>query len=299
MAIILITGASGFLGKVITRELLFQKYQIFTLGRQLTNDIVCDLSFGPPVINLKCLDFVIHAAGMAHSIPKTIAEKQIFLDINLGGTNSLLKSLESLEELPKGFVFISSVSVYGLEKGINVDEGTQLKARDSYGLSKSLAEQTIKDWCKKNNVICTILRLPLLVGEKPPGNLGAMIRAIRNGYYFNVGGGKAKKSMVLVEDVARFIIKIATIGGTYNLTDGEHPTFRDLSFVIAKKKCYTLPIIFAKVFGFLGDFLGDFAPINSLKIKKITSDLTFDDSKAREFGWEPQSVIEYLKNNNL
>jgi hypothetical protein len=37
------------------------------------------------------------------------------------------------------------------------------------------------------------------------------------------------------------------------------------------------------------------APINSLKFKKITSDLTFDDKRAREVGWNPQSVLEYLK----
>ena len=39
--------------------------------------------------------------------------------------------------------------------------------------------------------------------------------------------------------------------------------------------------------------------INSLKIKKITSNLTFDDSKARSLGWKSQSVLEYLKNNDL
>jgi nucleoside-diphosphate-sugar epimerase len=299
MSTILVTGASGFLGKVITRELLLQKYQVLTLGRQSTNDIVHDLSIGPPIINLKDLDFVIHAAGRAHSIPKTKAEEQLFLDINLAGTNNLLNSLETLVRSPKCFVFISSVSVYGLEKGINVDEVMPLKAYDAYGLSKMLAEQMVKDWCNKNNVICTILRLPLLVGQNPPGNLGAMIRAIRKGYYFNIGGGKAKKSMVLVDDVARFIMKIVHVGGTYNLTDGEHPNFEDLSFVIAKKKSYNLSFFFAKFLGFLGDYLGDFAPINSLKIKKITSDLTFNDSKAREFGWEPRSVLEYLKKNDL
>jgi hypothetical protein len=41
------------------------------------------------------------------------------------------------------------------------------------------------------------LVLPLLVGENPRGNLGVMMRAIDKGYYFNIGGGKARKSMVL------------------------------------------------------------------------------------------------------
>jgi hypothetical protein len=51
--------------------------------------------------------------------------------------------------------------------------------------------------------------------------------------------------------------------------------------------------------GYLGDCISQKSPMNSLIIKKITSDLTFDDSKARSLGWKPQSVIEYLKNNDL
>jgi hypothetical protein len=51
--------------------------------------------------------------------------------------------------------------------------------------------------------------------------------------------------------------------------------------------------------GYLGDCIGEKAPINSLKIKKITTNLAFDDSKARRLGWKSQSVLEYLKNNDL
>jgi hypothetical protein len=143
------------------------------------------------------------------------------------------------------------------------------------------------------------LRLPLLVGKNPPGNLGTMIKAIKKGYYFNIGGGNSKKSMVLAEDVARFIPVIAPVGGTYNLTDGEHPSFSALSFAIANKKIINLPLFVVKIIGYLGDVIGAKAPINSTKVKKMTSDLTFDDSKAREMGWKPQPVLEYLKNNEL
>ncbi len=290
---ILITGSSGFFGNVIVHVL--KSNSIFTLNRNSGN-FHYDLSKSIPDFNTD-FDIVIHNAGKAHSFPKTELEKLSFFQINIQGTKNLLQGLET--KIPKQFVFISSVSVYGLEYGINIDEYTLLNAKDPYGLSKIQAEQIVLNWCQNNKVVCTILRLPLLVGINPPGNLGAMLNAIKKGYYFNVGGGKAKKSMVLADDVARFIPIIAPFGGIYNLTDGEHPTFSSLSTAIAKKKIHNLPLILAKLAGIIGDLLGNKAPLNSIKIKKITSDLTFDDSKARKMGWDPQPVLEYLRINDL
>lgn len=292
---ILITGANGFLGKVIVKE-LDKDNKLFCLSRSSEN---YQISLESEVPEFKqSFDLVIHAAGKAHSIPKSDSEKKQFYAVNVIGTQNLLKGIEK-SDIPKHFVFISSVSVYGQELGANIIEEHPLEAIDAYGLSKIQAEKLIIDWCQKNNVICTILRLPLLVGKNPPGNLGAMIRAIQKGYYFNIGGGKAKKSMVLAEDVANFIPVIAPIGGIYNLTDGVHPTFKELSTAIAKKKTTNLPLFLAKIGAKIGDLLGNKAPLNSMKIKKITSDLIFDDSNAREKGWNPQSVLKYLNHNEL
>lgn len=297
---ILLTGFNGFLGKEIIR-ILNGKSNIITLSRSSGSYQLC-LNKKVPVFT-HYFDIVIHAAGKAHSVPKTDVEKQEFYDINVIGTSNLLKGLE-LSGIPKQFVFISSVSVYGQEIGENIDEKFSLVAKDPYGISKIEAEILVHEWCNKNQVVCTILRLPLLVGKEAPGNFGAMIKAIEKGYYFNIDGGKARKSMVLAEDVAAFIPKVAAVGGIYNLTDGVHPDFKELSIAISKQKKkkipLNLPLFITKLMGYAGDILGDKAPINSSKIKKITSDLTFDDSKARELlGWNPQSVLEYLKNNSL
>jgi nucleoside-diphosphate-sugar epimerase len=293
---ILLTGSSGFFGEIIYSELLKIEKNILKLSRT-KGDLKIDLSIEKPKFKDK-IDFVIHASGKAHSIARTKLDVKDFFEINVTGTKNLLSGLE-LGSVPKYFVFISSVAVYGKEFGLNIDEQTPLNAQDPYGMSKIQTEQLVIDWCYKNNVVCTILRLPLLVGKNPPGNLGEMLKAIKKGYYFNIGGGKANKSMVLAEDVAHFIPKIAVKGGTFNLTDGKHPSFSALSVAIARKKIFNLPIIIAKLIGFIGDILGKRAPVNSIKIKKITSDLTFDDSKARQFGWNPQSVLEYLKHNDL
>lgn len=295
---ILITGSSGFLGGILKKS--FKDEKVFELNRK-SGDYHCSLAIAIPNFNER-FDLVIHSAGKAHSVPKTAEEKKQFQDVNVTGTLNLLQGLEKTG-IPKQFVFISSVAVYGQEFGINISEKHSLGAKDPYGMSKILGEKLVSDWCAKNNVICTILRLPLLVGENPPGNLGAMIKGIEKGYYFNIAGGKARKSMVLAHDVAAFIPKVAVVGGTYNLTDGVHPDFNELSFVISKQKKkklpFNLPLVIAKLIGYVGDFLGNKAPINSMKLKKITSDLTFDDSKARELGWNPQSVLDYLKYNDL
>ena len=296
---ILITGASGFLGKSILNFFSSKEISILSLGRNSLNDIKCDLSSEIPNLNFTEIELVIHAAGKAHKIPKTKIEVSQFFEVNMKGTQNLLISLEQLSQLPKYFVFISTVAVYGLDSGMKIGENTPLLAIDPYGLSKIQAEKLVIEWCKQHNVKSTILRLPLLVGKNPPGNLGAMINAIRKGYYFNIDNGKAKKSMVLTEDVAKFIPIIAPIGGIYNLTDGVHPSFYQASSAVAKNRIANLPLPIAKIVAKFGDLLGNKAPLNSLKLKKITSDLTFDESKARKMGWNPQPVLEYLRINDL
>lgn len=292
---LLITGSTGFFGKELIR-VLKDSYLIYELSKPNGLKAI-RLEKEVPMFS-KAFDMVVHSAGKAHSIPKNEIDRNKFFEVNVKGTQNLLKGLE-IVGLPKQIVFISSVAVYGIEHGFSIPERTELKANDPYGLSKIQTEKLIIDWCKKNNVTCTILRLPLLVGQNPPGNLGAMIKAIQKGYYFNIGGGKAKKSMVLAEDVARFIPIIAPIGGTYNLTDGDHPSFKDLSIAIAKKNIVNIPLLLGIFIAKAGDLFGSKAPLNSIKIKKIICDLTFDDSKARNMGWEPKSVLEYLKQKDL
>jgi nucleoside-diphosphate-sugar epimerase len=292
---LLLTGSTGFLGKHLIEQLK-KNYLIVELSKiGDTQNIRLDKEV--PRFS-QAFDIVVHSAGKAHSHPKNEVDKNEFFDVNVKGTQNLLKGL-SIAGVPKQFVFISSIAVYGRGCGSSISENEIVSATDPYGLSKIQAERVVRDWCSTNKVICTILRLPLLVGKNPPGNLGSMIKGIQKGYYFNVGGGKAKKSMVLAEDVVRFIPIIAPIGGIYNLTDGVHPTFSALSLAIAKRKIYNVPLLGAKLMGYLGDFIGEKSPVNSLIIKKITSDLTFDDSKARSVGWKSQSIIEYLKSNDL
>ncbi|MEO7769067.1 MAG: NAD-dependent epimerase/dehydratase family protein, partial [Ferruginibacter sp.] len=259
--------------------------------------VVCDLSRQVPVI--PSIDMVVHAAGKAHVVPKNEEEKKDFSTVNVQGTRNLLTALEHIQSLKK-FVFISSVSVYGLINGIDIREDAPLLAKDAYGLSKIEAEKLVANWCKERNIDYYILRLPLIAGKDAPGNLGAMVKGIHSGRYFSIGKATAKKSMVLASDLAKFIETIHGPSGLYNLTDGFHPSFNELEQTIAafykKKKPASLPMAAARLLGFAGDMLGEKFPVNSGKLKKITSTLTFDDSKARAFlQWHSNEVLKAWK----
>ena len=292
---ILLTGSTGFLGKYIYKSLI-KNNKIDTLSRTKSSYNI-DLSQQIPNFN-ESFNMVIHVAGKAHDQSEKALINNSFYKVNVIGLKNLLSGLKKTNT-PSKFVFISSVSVYGLSKGTNISESFELLAKDDYGLSKIEGEKIVKTWCKKNNVKYLILRLPLLVGKNPPGNLGAMIKAIKNGFYFNINRGKARKSMVLADDVSKIILKASEIGGTFNLTDGNNPNFNQLSYSIAKqlnkKYIFNMPIFIAQLISKIGDIMGlNF--FNSSKLNKIVSDLTFDDSKARKtLDWKPNSVIENIK----
>jgi nucleoside-diphosphate-sugar epimerase len=293
--IIGLTGHTGFLGKILY-DILSKEHFIYTIGRR-KSFLIYD--FKSQISSLPATDIIVHCAGKAHVLTDKYNHNDFFT-VNVLFTENLLNSLTFSKKIPSFFVYISSVSVYGKNYGISINENYSLDAKDPYGLSKILAEDLVKNWCKKNNVVCTILRLPLVVGQNPSGNLGDMIKAIKNGYYFNIAGGKAKKSMVLAEDVAKVIIKVAKIGGTFNLTDGYHPSFFEISKCISnqlnKSQPVNLHFRLVKLVASLGDLLGSRVPLNTTKLNKIISNLTFDDSKAKaSFDWNPTPVLEGFK----
>jgi len=291
---ILITGASGFLGRYIVDAVSRLSYT--TLGFSGC-DYNVDLSTNVPEF-IKTFSKVIHAAGLAHVQHRSKESDRRFFEVNKTGTANLLEGLEKLPQLPKSFIFISTVAVYGIDEGESIDETAPLDGSSPYALSKVHAEDLIKNWGEKHNVNTLILRLPLIAGANPPGNLGALIKAIRKGYYFRIGDGSARRSMVLAEDIAKFVAAPASFSGTYNLTDGYHPSVRELESAIAtrlNKKIKQVPSLLANALVRAGDLLPLF-PINTVRFRKLTSTLTFSDAKARnELNWNPRPVLENLQ----
>ena len=290
---LLFTGASGFLGNNIY-SLLEEKYVIETVGITSKDNYNVNLAWEIPNLT-GTFDVVFHAAGKAHSIPKTEEEKQVFFDVNFQGTKNLCTALEN-SGIPKAFIFISTVAVYGCDSGENITEEHPLNGTTPYALSKIKAEKYLEGWCAMHNVKLSILRPSLIAGPNPPGNLGAMIHGIKNGKYLSIAGGKARKSVLMVQDIANLLPMLIEKGGIYNVCDSYQPSFRELEMVICKqlnkKRPISIPYWLAKSMAVVGDCLGEKAPINSLKLRKITSSLTFSNEKAtRELGWKPMNVL--------
>ncbi|MDZ4839233.1 MAG: NAD-dependent epimerase/dehydratase family protein [Bacteroidota bacterium] len=304
----LVTGGVGFLGKYITKSILEAGHICYTLQRTASNEtdiknIVADISKDFFSLGDKTFDVVIHAAGKAHLVPKTEVEAEEFHQVNAEGTRRLLGALNKLPSLPKQFVLISTVSVYGLDTGQLINESQSLNSKEPYGKSKIEAEREAQIWGSKNNVPVLILRLPLIVGYNPPGNLGAMISGIKSGKYLRIGNGEARKSMVLATDVAQVILNNADKAGIYNLTDRNHPNFAELEDQICKvlnlKPVKRINQKQALWLGMAGNAMQRLSlpfPINSRTITKIMNPLTFDDSLAvKELNWSPNKVLDHIK----
>ena len=294
---LLFTGASGFLGITI-KPILSSLYSVETVGLTVMDDLKVNLSSEVPKLN-KRFDIVLHAAGKAHSVPKSEIEKKLFFDVNLQGTKNLCAALENYG-IPDSFIFISSVAVYGLEYGEEITEEAPLCGKDPYALSKIQAEQFLTEWCAKNKVMLSIIRPSLIAGPNPPGNLGAMIKGIKSGKYLSISSGKARKSVLMVQDIANLVPLLAGKGGIYNVCDSEHPTFRDLELLISYqlkiKKPISIPYSLAKILALIGDLIGKRAPINTNKLNKITKSLTFSNAKAKkDLNWTPVNVLENFK----
>ena len=294
---LLFTGASGFLGHNIL-PLLREKYEVETVGLTSQDSYQINIAQNIPKLH-KRYDIVLHAAGKAHSVPKTEEEKNFFFDVNLQGTKNLCVALED-DSIPKAFIFISTVAVYGCDFGENITEEHPLNGITPYALSKIQAEKYLQEWCMIHNVKLSVIRPSLIAGSNPPGNLGAMIEGIKTGKYLSIRRGKARKSVLMVQDIANLVPLLVEKEGIYNDCDTHQPTFRELETVICtqlnRKIPLSIPYWLANIMAKVGDVLGEKAPINTLKLTKIAKSLTFSNEKAvRELGWQPMSVLENFK----
>lgn len=215
---ILVTGATGFLGRAIVDELLQNDgYEIFTTGRssaageRLPNYHRADLS---DVVDLKQLekigevDAVIHVAGLAHQFKKTDSEK--FFRINAYGTENIINLAKRLEV--KKFVLISSVSVYGKasrqQNETIFEEEAVCQPEGLYAESKLESEKIAQRICQTDSIELIILRPATIIGEGDNGNVARLIRLIDSRKFVWLGSGSNLKSLIYKLDVAKACVAV-------------------------------------------------------------------------------------------
>jgi len=301
---VLLTGYSGFIGSYLYQQLSDSNHNTFTLGRSdinISNHTYFEVN--DTEIHLPDIEYdkVIHSMGLAHSID---SDKELFNLVNVRSTKLLTRALGNLTNAPKEFIYISSVAVYGAEAGEMIAELTDKNPMNEYGKSKLASENHLIDWCSINNVKLIIFRLPLVVGSNPKGNLKKIAKAIKSGHYLKIKNNHAKKSAVLLSDVSDIVLSENLVTGCYNLTDGYHPTFSEIEDAISTRFHTKIRVVVPfYVLMFIAKFIDTLSKVTSIKmpfssttLKKMSSTLTFDDSKATDaLNWAPSSVLEFLK----
>jgi nucleoside-diphosphate-sugar epimerase len=283
---IALTGYSGFLGQHL-KEI---KRGAILIGRSADAiwqfDLASDLNRIPRKKETDSeIELFIHAAGLAHTVPKTDEEKQRFFEVNSRGTERLLKALEDAGWKPKKFLFISTIAVYGepfdearcVPPYPSEKEAEDLKL-SPYGRSKWEAERIVQRYCEKWICECIVWRLPLIVGENAPGNLGAMEKAIRKGYYFRIGNSYERfRYYVNIEELGQKVLSLIQESSsgfsgsqTLNVFSGRksYGEFEDEIAAKYGRKIKTIPLWLVRMVAKVGDWIPGF-PLNSYRLDKL------------------------------
>ena len=180
---ILLTGATGFIGKSLVAELLQQGFNISIAVRYKTNlfpdkveqFVVGDFDNSPDFsTSLTKVDCVIHLAGKAHviDIDKT-SDLNEFRKINTELTLNLAN--QAIESGVKRLVFLSSIGVNGNRNNQPFLEIDTPNPQEPYAISKHEAEQKLFKLAKETDMGVVIIRPPLVYGANAPGNFGRLM----------------------------------------------------------------------------------------------------------------------------
>lgn len=205
---ILITGATGFLGSEVVRQCVIAGYDVRTTGRtapdavDLPNYQAADLVNRDAVGRLvDGVRTIVHCAGAAHR-HRVAAEAEF--SANPVGTAFLAEA--AVGAGVQHFVLASSVAIYGAQSSEPVSESAPARPASPYGTSKLRSEFAAIEAAKGSRMRVTILRFGTLYGENDPGNVLRLIRLIDRGRFIRVGRGRNRKNLLHRNDAARAAI---------------------------------------------------------------------------------------------
>ena len=287
---VLVTGASGFIGRPLVAALLRAGYAVRAVTRRqgsfpdsveaaIIPDFTNPIDWNPI---LQGVDIIVHLAGMVHSkVPDTAYSE--FDQINWIATQRLAHAAK--EAGIDRFIYISSVRAQvGAFAVQAIHEQDEPRPSNQYGRSKLAAEQAIQ----AAGVPFTIFRPVVIYGPHPKGNIRTLVRLARSSLPLPVASFTSRRSVLAVDNLISAIIfalnNPVTIGETYLVADSKPMTIGEILTMLRKIQGRLLSTIYAPqvivrlllIICGRGDLWSRFS-----------GDLVVDTSKLESVGWRP------------
>ncbi len=237
---ILITGASGLIGKRLTEMLLKKGYQVAHLSRSkksgLVPSFVWDVEAGViDTASLEGVETIIHLAGAGVADKRwSKSRKEEILESRLKSTQLLFDTLSKNPNQVKNFISASAIGYYGFGQDEVFVEASPFGDDFLAKVTRAWEEEVDKIAALKIRI--AKLRIGIVLSDKG-GALVEMAKPIRLGFGSPLGNGKQYLSWIHIDDVcALFIYAVETeaMHGSYNAVSGEWATNKEMTQAIAK-----------------------------------------------------------------
>lgn len=315
---VLVTGANGFLGSWLTRELVQEGHEVYALVRP-TSDIselegtACKYLYGDVTDKESLLkafegmDTVFHLAGL---IAYKKSQRSQMDKVNVDGTRNVLEACESRQV--RRLVYLSSVVAVGagFDKTQILNENSPYNVTTlnlGYFETKHQAELLVRKACLEGKVDAVMLNPSTIygAGDAKKGSRKMQLKVAQGKLKFYTSGGV---NVVAVEDVVAGIISAWKVGktGERYILSGENVTIRELFELIAKEAKTAPPFVklpdgLLHTIGALGDGLeklGLKGPLSRENAYTATMYHWFDNSKAKkELAFNPRPAKDAIHNS--
>ncbi len=212
----LVTGATGFVGRVLVDRVLESHREVRVALRQNSPifsskiDKIIVESLGEKTdwsVALEQVDTVVHLAARVHVMQDDASNPlEEFRKVNTEGTLNLAR--QAFDAGIKRFIFISSIKVNGefTKNGAPFTAMDTPAPQDPYGVSKLEAEQGLLALAKTTDMEVVIIRPPLVYGPGVKANFLKMMTGLNNGLPLPLGAVHNKRSLVALDNLVDLIL---------------------------------------------------------------------------------------------
>ncbi len=297
--VVLVTGASGFVGRHVVPALAREGWAIRRAVRSAEgiDDEVVIGSIGPETdwqAALAGVDAVVHLAACVHHKHEEHAV-QLYRNVNLAGTLHLAGSAAIAGV--RQFIFVSTALVHGRsnEGRPPCSENDILTPRGLYGMSKAAAEAGLKTLARDSAMKISVIRPPLVYGAGAKGNFALLRRAVSLGLPLPFAAIRNRRAFLAVQNLSSFILRRlappeATSGfEIFLVADKEQVSTPEFIEHLARASGKS-PRLFRMPSELLGSLLGIAGRQDSYD--SLIGSLELNVSKAIATGWQPEVSLD-------